>query len=297
MNAATNAIVYQLGSGILLFEAVGLLALAIMLGFAQSQRVRKSRRVLEIVAITFAVVSAAPSPWWLYTLIAVSLVACEVAFIARSHSRRVQFVFAGTCVATLGLAVGMEIPWQREHRLEVPTEPSTLFVIGDSVSAGMQEREAIPWPEQLKAKTHWNVVNLARMGATVKSAREQAALVPADSGIVIVEIGGNDILGSTRGSTPYRDFETDLDALLTELRPKAKVLLVFEIPLPPFCNRYGQIQRSLVTKHGAMVIPKRVLMRVLTTTDATIDSVHLTNRGHELLAAEVEAIVAPAMGR
>ena len=66
---------------------------------------------------------------------------------------------------------------------------------------------------------------------------------------------------------------------------------MFELPLPPFYNAFGIIQRRLAKKHGVTLIPKRVLMRVLSGSNATLDSIHLTQHGHEMLAASVWEIL------
>ena len=69
---------------------------------------------------------------------------------------------------------------------------------------------------------------------------------------------------------------------------------MFELPLPPLCNEYGRIQRRLASAYDVHLIPRRVLMGVLTENGATIDGTHLSNTGHRRLAQEVWAILHPA---
>jgi len=42
------------------------------------------------------------------------------------------------------------------------------------------------------------------------------------------------------------------------------------------------------------LIPKRIFVSVLTTDQATVDSVHLSRYGHELMAATVWSLIRPA---
>ena len=75
-----------------------------------------------------------------------------------------------------------------------------LHVVGDSLSA----LGTPPWPEILASQHGLTVVNHAQPGATVKSARSQArAISPLQRSLVVVEIGGNDLLAfrSARSSS------------------------------------------------------------------------------------------------
>ena len=71
---------------------------------------------------------------------------------------------------------------------------------------------------------------------------------------------------------------------------------MFELPLPPFCNDYGRVQRLLAAKYGVLLIPKRLLMAVLREEDSTVDSIHLTRRGHQRMANIVWSLIEPGYG-
>jgi acyl-CoA thioesterase I len=61
--------------------------------------------------------------------------------------------------------------------------------------------------------------------------------------------------------------------------------------LRPFDNGYGEAQRRLAKHHGVIMIPKRVLIGILTTDGATLDTIHLSARGHELMAQAIWGII------
>jgi hypothetical protein len=88
-------------------------------------------------------------------------------------------------------------------------------------------------------------------------------------------------------SLPIADFERNLDRLLTLVEQKGSQAVMFELPLPLMCNEYGRVQREQAFRHHVALVPKRVLMAVLSTGDATDDSIHLTQAGHERLAGLV----------
>ncbi len=118
------------------------------------------------------------------------------------------------------------------------------------------------------------------LGASVATALQQAEHVTGPSSLVLVEIGGNDVLAGTA----LGDFERDLDRLLTRLREGGRRVILLELPLPPFSNRYGAVQRRVARQHQVLLIPKRVLLGVLTTEGTTLDTVHLSRQGHVLMA-------------
>lgn len=85
-----------------------------------------------------------------------------------------------------------------------------LIVIGDSMSAELGD--AIPWPRVWTKRSQREIKNVAVGGATVHSAMNQCAELD-DRVNVILEIGGNDILGETTADS----FERSLDTLLREV--------------------------------------------------------------------------------
>lgn len=97
---------------------------------------------------------------------------------------------------------------------------------------------------------------------------------------VIVEIGGNDIPGSTSPS----QFEIDLDALLSELHREKRHVVMLELPLPPFYHRYGMTQRRLAKKYEVALVPKRYFLSILADGDSTLDSIHLSQSGHQKMS-------------
>lgn len=246
------------------------------------------------IGAAIAVLSSAPQPLWLLVAWGASSAAafCIVFVPIRSRSlrlsRRMAVAFAVILTAALGLA-------EMRYRLDpaIPAPPGrTVHAIGDSVSAGIRDGER-PWPAILEDLTGLAVVNLARPGATAESALNQAAAIPDGPGLVMVEIGGNDLLGGASAAA----FRRHLDALLGEIRRKGASIVLFELPLPPFQDDFGRVQRSLAREYGAVLVPKKVLASVFRLEGGTLDGIHLSPRGHEALARAVaDRIASSARG-
>lgn len=165
-----------------------------------------------------------------------------------------------------------QVPWAAQ-------EP--LHVIGDSLSAGLDDGE-VTWPELLSRATGRPVVNLAAAGATVRTAMHQADELPEEA-FVILEIGGNDLLGESTAA----QFEEGLGALLERVATPRRRVVMFELPLPPLRGEFARIQHRLAVQHDVMLIPRPLLARVFLGSDTTTDGLHLSPAGQEKLAEAV----------
>jgi acyl-CoA thioesterase-1 len=188
--------------------------------------------------------------------------------------------------AVWALGIAMELPYHLAPSVPSLGDPP-VYVLGDSLSAGMGGEPAT-WPRLLARRHGVDVRDLSLAGATVATAgRDQAGRVTEGGALVLAEIGGNDILGET---TPDA-FERSLDTLLSRLRSDGRTVIMLELPLPPFYNRYGSAQRRLARRHRTLLVPMRVLLGVLTTEGATLDSVHLSRSGHALMAERMWGLI------
>ncbi len=232
-----------------------------------------------LAGIVVVVISATPLPVWAYT---VWLGACSATLLLcrRQSTRKTCIASAGVLlVTTMGICAA-EIPYHRVPQLSV--EPGEIvYVVGDSLSAGTGMRERC-WPLVLGDMTQLAVVNLAEPGATVRSAMVQANRATQANAVVILEIGGNDLLNGSDAAL----FRERLDSLVCSLYDH-RAILMFELPLFPFQNAFGRAQREVAAKYGVILIPKSCLTSILGLNSGTLDGLHLSQTGHNALARRV----------
>jgi lysophospholipase L1-like esterase len=274
--------IWQIASGRAFFAGIALLVLAVSL------RPTLRRRKVPVIATLSAILAAG--------LIAISATALPGAvYIVWSAAmlywlmvdeRRMGRWPAGAaraaliCVTLSVLAV--ELP--RQLRPSISGGPwRRLYVIGDSISAGLGSSSIQTWPRILRSQHSIEVVDLSRAGACISDARRRSANVEINDGVVLLEIGGNDLIGS---ADPKR-FEADLDALCSSLDRSDRRLVMLELPLPPFGNGYGRAQRRVADHHHMTLIPRRYFAGVLAAPGATIDGIHLTADGQRHMAAMI----------
>jgi acyl-CoA thioesterase-1 len=248
------AILYHVYSGHLFFTALVLFAIGLSV---------RRLRVLSLLALPLAFFSGTPMP--LFAAVPLTIAAIATLFF----DFKGRLVVGALVVVT---AAALELPWHFGRARTGP--PGKITVVGDSIASG-GFGETKTWPDLLGAQ------NFSSPSETLASASQRELPAFGANDLVIVELGGNDMLDGT----PMRDFESSLDALLTRLRqPSRPTVIVLELPLLPGRWGYGVAQRRLARRHGAVLIPKRVLAKALTGAGNTTDGLHLTDRGHEQLA-------------
>ncbi|MHB0970789.1 MAG: transposase [Thermoanaerobaculia bacterium] len=71
-------------------------------------------------------------------------------------------------------------------------------------------------------------------------------------------------------------------------------VIVIELPVIPGARAYGALQREIVARRGAKLIPKHHLAAVLADPENTTDGIHLTQRGHDELARRIGKLLKPS---
>lgn len=289
MSGLNQFATYLFSSGDAFFVGAALIAL----GRATTWRFRrnpfaKGLRLVTVLGVIFCGLSMTPLPLWLYGLCLITpLVSLNVPFQAESQSgcrrivRRAQPLVEFLWVTTVATEL------IDRHRLYAPplvTLPAEAHVIGDSLSAGIANEQEHLWPSLLASEWHVPVKNHAQAGATTASAFRQAEEIECDDCLVLIEIGGNDLLSGRDA----QQIEADLNRLLTRLSPSKadRTLTMFELPVPPLPSGYefARLQRRLAHRHAVRLIPRREFAKVLLAPGATTDGLHLSRSGHRTAA-------------
>lgn len=282
-----NPLVISFGDGKAFFVGITVVSLAVLLLL----RFRRKLAAVPLVAaaligIAGVVLSATPMPMWAYAAwlgtAATSLLLCR---LPPTHKARLAAT-GSLLAASMGLCAA-EIPHYRFPHVSVG-RGETIYVLGDSLSAGKDpSSKECPWPAVLGDMMQLSVVNLAQPAARLRGAMEQAKRVTRINAPVILEIGAND---TVEDGLNVAEFRKQLDALLGSLHDHHPVLM-FEIPLFPLQNAYGQAQREVAAKYGVILIPKRCLMSVWRLKGGTLDGIHFSQTGHDALAGMIADVL------
>ncbi len=282
-----NPLVAHLVSGQILFTGLPLMILLI-LGAERITRPDLRRLATAVVWICGVfTLSTAAVPWWAIALLIASLGCWSVREWMATH-RLPRWVSLAFPMGISLILIAAEIPWTTCPMVALGSEQS-IVVLGDSLSAGLEEGEGTPWPFQLRDSHQVRVHNLSEAGATTQDALRQIQSTDHFPGLIIIELGGNDLLG---GRT-CAEFEHDLDGILAYLHEHQRTIVILELPLLPSKNQWGVVQRRLARQYECSLIPKRLLVDVLAAPGATVDTLHLTQSGHQRLSEMVWSVVGP----
>ncbi len=159
----------------------------------------------------------------------------------------------------------------------------TIVCLGDSITSGVGAEPGKAWPDLLAARLQVEVVNAGVPGNTAEEglARVDQAL-GENPWLVIVELGGNDIL---RQVPPERT-EAALRAILDRLLDAGVVPLLVEMEAP-FAGRYNDVFERLAASYESIPRVEDTLGEILVDPALKSDPIHPNGRGHEVLAAAI----------
>ncbi len=270
-----GVLLYLLISGDILY--CGLFGLAV--GVAAARWRPRLGVGLVWSGLVLALASAVPIHPLVYAIL---LLSGTMWHVSRLLSARVQTYAATILLIVVTVVVGLGVSGRDASSLGLPTDRA-VFVLGDSLSGGLGPSTEETWPKLVSLQRNLSVSNLARPGATLATGVLQARAIPEGAAIVLIELGGNDLLG---GTTPAR-FAADLRALVLAVVGRDRRVVMFELPLVPFQNEYGRIQREVSSQYGVTLLPRSILAGAVALPGYASDGLHPSARGHTWVATRV----------
>lgn len=166
----------------------------------------------------------------------------------------------------------------------------TIVCLGDSITSGTGAEPGPAYPALLTSRLRTEVINQGVPGDTAEDglARVDAAL-EADPWLVVVELGGNDIL---RRIPPERT-EAALRQIVQRLLAAKVAVVLVELDIP-FAGRYTEIYERLGDDLDVPVL-EDTLGDILTDARLKADPIHPNAQGHEVLAAAMAEEIEPLL--
>jgi acyl-CoA thioesterase-1 len=268
---------------------VGALLFAAAVIFSVTYK-KRFRRIIFICGFILSAVliylSAATIPFYIYCLWITLAIAWLFLSMIGQKSKKTQYILIITVLGLTLTAVSIELRYSLK-----PAMPNQLYeklyIIGDSVTAGIGNKDEVTWPGIIQKKVKADIIDLAQSGATVATVLRQAEQIDTKNALVLCEIGGNDLFGPT----PYSEFRSNLNLILQRVKKNGNTVVMLELPLLPWQIEYGRIQRQLANEFNVILIPKRFFAAVLSQEQASSDLAHLTYKGHQLMAEQIWSLI------
>ncbi len=161
-----------------------------------------------------------------------------------------------------------------------------VVCFGDSLVAGVgADTPETAYPARLEKLIGRPVASCGLTGYTTADGLNWLREHPDDfrDSLVIVTLGGNDLLGHR----PWADTERDLQALFDELHHRGAFVAYTGVSVPLLANHTGE-QRSLCRKNGVLFIPN-LLGGILGDRTLKADEIHPNAAGYAIVAGRVAA--------
>jgi acyl-CoA thioesterase-1 len=166
---------------------------------------------------------------------------------------------------------------------------AAVLVVGDSITAGYGVGAEAAWPAQLAQRTGWRVIAAGVSGDRTAGGRDRLPpLLDANApALVIVELGGNDLL---RG-VPKAEIVANLEAMIDAARSHRAQVVLMAAPQPSALGlatglSAATLYRDLAQRAKVPLI-EDALPAVLSDSALKLDALHPTAEGHRVLADRV----------
>jgi acyl-CoA thioesterase-1 len=174
-----------------------------------------------------------------------------------------------------------------------PSAPSDLTVVafGDSITAGVGTTGDNDYVERLSDRTGVSIINEGRSGDTTGSAlgRLDGAVLSRDPDIVIVFLGGNDLLQSV----PVQNRIANITSIVERIRAGGAAVILVGVGngvLDPFNGTLP----AIAAQTGSTLVPA-VLEGILGVSSLMADLIHPNNAGHAIIADRIEPALRAAL--
>ena len=174
-----------------------------------------------------------------------------------------------------------------------PTAPSAVTVVafGDSITAGVGTTGNNDYVSRLADRTGVAIINAGRSGDTTASAlaRIDSAVLARDADIVIVFLGGNDLLQGV----PVQQRITNITSIVQQIRADGAAVILVGVgsgAIDPFEGALA----GIASQTSSTFVPA-VLDGVFGVSSLMADLIHPNNAGHAIIADRIEPALRAAL--
>lgn len=159
-----------------------------------------------------------------------------------------------------------------------------VVAFGDSLTAGVGATTGNDWVSVVSRWSNISIVNAGVSGDTTEEAldRLQGAVISQNPDVVIVFLGGNDILQLV----PLSQTIANLRTMITQIKASSSEVILIGTHNDTFVTAREQAFRSLASEMQVKYVPN-VLSGILGRSELLSDPVHPNNAGYRLVAIRI----------
>lgn len=171
-----------------------------------------------------------------------------------------------------------------------PPPPGAIVAFGDSLTAGTGAKPGRSYPEQLADLLRRPVINAGVPGDTIGEAAErlESDVLTHDPGLVLVLLGGNDLLQRRDLDQSFATFKR----LIKRIQEDGAMVVLIGIKGFSPIARLGGRYRRLARQTGCLYIPA-ILDGILTERSLMADQIHPNGQGYAIVARRIFEAIRP----
>jgi lysophospholipase L1-like esterase len=174
-----------------------------------------------------------------------------------------------------------------------PTSPSAVTVVafGDSITAGFGASDNNDYVARLASRTGNSIINAGRIGDTTGDAlgRLDGAVLSRNPDIVIVFLGGNDVLQSI----PLQTRITNITTIVQRIRQDGAAVILIDMGTGVL-DAFGGALPALASQTSSTLVAG-VLEGIFGIPGFMADAVHPNDAGHAIIADRLEPALRTAL--
>ena len=176
----------------------------------------------------------------------------------------------------------------QKHK-NIVNDTNLIIFIGDSITAGQGAGAGEDFPSLIGKTLNVPIVNAGVSGNTTHDAllRINEDVISKNPSIVVVELGGNDLLERVDIEVTTRN----LDLMLSKIKPTGAKIVILGVKFLVFNKKYETDWQSLAKKYDAIYVPD-ILEGVITDQSLKFDDLHPNAKGYQKIAEKLTPIIA-----
>ncbi|MBI5139814.1 arylesterase [Candidatus Nomurabacteria bacterium] len=178
-----------------------------------------------------------------------------------------------------------------EQIINYPVKNTKIVAFGDSLVEGVGASSGNDFISQVERKLGIKIENMGRSGDTTLSGLERLGEVIAeDPGIVILLLGGNDVLRRIPKEETFQNLET----IIKKLEENKTLVILLGIRGGILSDGYEDDFEKLAKKYKTLYV-SNVLKNIITKRDLMYDGIHPNDKGYAIIADRVGIVLEKAI--
>ena len=195
-------------------------------------------------------------------------------------------VFAFACAVVAAAAFWV---WSRPAQIPIVNPRPTgrqIIAFGDSLTQGIGASAGHDYVSVLAQLVGRPILNHGVAGDTTADAlaRLNNDVLADDPKIVVVFLGGNDVLQSVRIEQTF----ANLDQIVRQIQARGALVVLVEVRPPVVGRKYGREFRRLARQRGAVSVPD-IFRGIFLDPAMKADQLHFNDKGYAIVAERIYA--------